>query len=106
MLINFLFRTMRFLFLLIVAIWTFAMLRRAVAWILGGSSTRDTAQGSQSSSNLEAMSRRLVRDPVCGVHVAEYRAIPLRNGCELVHFCSTACRDQYVGSHKKLAANG
>ena len=95
---------MRFLFLLVVAIWTFAMLRRAVAWILGG--TKDSVRDSQSASHLEPASRRLVRDPVCGVHVAEYRAIPLRDRGQLVHFCSTACRDQYVGNQNKLAANG
>jgi YHS domain-containing protein len=51
-------------------------------------------------------SRRLVRDPVCGVHVAEERAIPLRTGDEVVHFCSVECRDQYAGSEQKFAANG
>jgi YHS domain-containing protein len=51
-------------------------------------------------------SRRLVRDPVCGVHVAEERAIPLHTGGEVIHFCSVECRDQYVGSEQKFAANG
>lgn len=100
---------MRFLFLVVVAVWIFALLRRVVAWFLRamvnaparreGSAERGSAPGIEGS-------RRLVRDPVCGVHVAEYRAIPLREGGELVHFCSTACREQYVGSQKKLAANG
>ena len=51
-------------------------------------------------------SRRLVRDPVCGTHVAEEVSIPLREGSELVHFCSTACRDAYTGSVRQFAANG
>src|SRR5205814_7581389 len=104
---KFLSRIMRFLFLLVVVVWTFALLRRAVAWILRGPS--DKARASDASgegSAPEIASRRLVRDPVCGVHVAEYRAIPLREGGEVVHFCSTSCRDQYVGTQKKLAANG
>jgi YHS domain-containing protein len=105
---------MRFLLLLIIALWTFALLRRAVAWVLrgAGSAPEPRAGGASaggvnepSASGIEA-SRRLVRDPVCGGHVAEYRAIPLREGGELIHFCSTECRDQYVGSQKKLAANG
>jgi YHS domain-containing protein len=50
--------------------------------------------------------RRLVRDPVCGTHVAEVLAIPLREGGELVHFCSAACRDKYVNDTQRLAANG
>jgi YHS domain-containing protein len=51
-------------------------------------------------------SRRLVRDPVCGVHISEERAIPLRTGTEIVHFCSVACRDQYASREHKFAANG
>src|SRR2546423_15376608 len=111
---RFLSRIMRFLILVVVACWTFALLRRVVAWLLRGAvNTSERRQGSPASDSpasdsapgIEA-SRRLVRDPVCGVHVAEYRAIPLREHGELVHFCSTACRDQYVGSQKKLAANG
>jgi hypothetical protein len=95
------------LFLLIVVVWTFALLRRAVAWILGGASGEVRPKdASQQASGPQMAARRLVRDPVCGVHVAEYRAIPLREGAEIVHFCSTACRDQYIGSQNKLAANG
>jgi len=40
------------------------------------------------------------------MHVAEVLAIPLREGEEVVHFCSTACRDRYLAEAKKLAANG
>ena len=50
--------------------------------------------------------RRLVRDPVCGMHVDETLSIPLREAGELVHFCSVACRDAYAGETKKYAANG
>ncbi|GAC1701984.1 MAG: hypothetical protein NVS9B4_06310 [Candidatus Acidiferrum sp.] len=50
--------------------------------------------------------RRLVRDPICGMHLAEVLAIPLRDGGELVHFCSAACRDKYAASMSKIAANG
>jgi len=52
---------------------------------------------------------RLVRDPVCGVYVAEVLAIPLREGTQTVHFCSIACRDKYAGGRgmtEKMAANG
>ena len=49
--------------------------------------------------------RLLVRDPVCGVHIAEVLAIPLRENGELLHFCSLACRDAYLNSSHKLAAN-
>jgi YHS domain-containing protein len=49
-----------------------------------------------------------VRDPVCGMHVAEVLAVPLRESGELVHFCSTACRDKYLSESgtRRMAANG
>ncbi len=97
---------MRFLFWLLILSWSMTLLRRAVAWMLRGAATRAQQGTAGSSSNQEVATRRLVRDPVCGVHVAEVLAIPLREGDETLHFCSVACRDRYVDSTKKFAANG
>jgi YHS domain-containing protein len=100
-------RFMRFLIWLVVLCWTVAMLRRAVAWMLRGFLSSPTrGQGPPTNQQPVTSSRRLVRDPVCGVHIAENRAIPLRVGAEVVHFCSVACRDQYAGNEQKFAANG
>jgi hypothetical protein len=100
---------MRFLFWVLVLSWILSLLRRAVAWMLrGAGATAASGQKADASSTDQGAetARRLVRDPVCGVHVAEVLAIPLREGGEVVHFCSAACRDQYVAETKKLAANG
>ena len=98
---------MRFLIWLVVLCWTVALLRRAVAWMLRGFlnslTRRDNVPANQQPA---ARSQRLVRDPVCGVHIAEERAIPLRTAGEVVHFCSAACRDQYASNEEKFAANG
>jgi hypothetical protein len=40
------------------------------------------------------------------VHVAEVLSIPLRDGNDLLHFCSVACRDAYTSQARKFAANG
>jgi hypothetical protein len=40
------------------------------------------------------------------MHVAEGLAVPLREGTEILHFCSAACRDKYLSGTKRLAANG
>jgi YHS domain-containing protein len=84
------------------------MLRRIVAWMLRR--FVNTLTGSQSAPGTQQQSalssRRLVRDPVCGVHIAEDRAIPLQVGGNVVHFCSAKCRDQYAGHEQKFAANG
>jgi len=83
------------------------LLRRFVGWLLRAVAkvapqSADAFQAAQTTD----VARRLVRDPVCGMHVDETLSIPLRAEGELVHFCSTACRDQYVVSVRKMAANG
>jgi hypothetical protein len=105
-------RVIRFLFWLLILSWSVALLRRVVRWMLQSSAgepspTPDVA----GSSGAVGMARRLVRDPVCGVHVAEVLAVPLRDHGELLHFCSNGCRDQYLLAHpdkntNKIAANG
>ena len=109
---NFIGRIMRFLFWLLIVSWSVALLRRVMAWMLREATPaqveQDAAGGSAGSGDAQGGSaaRRLVRDPVCGTHVAEVLAIPLREGGELVHFCSAACRDKYVDGTQRLAANG
>jgi YHS domain-containing protein len=108
---SFLSRALRFLFWVLVLSWTAKLLRDLVAWMMRGGSTPSPQQGSQSAGSRQAsgLSRRLVRDPVCGVHVAEVLAIPLREGTTTLHFCSLACRDTYVrtsGGKAKMVANG
>ena len=115
---DFLARIMKFLFWVLIVSWSVALLRRVLAWMVRGampaqadqdaaSSAAGTGAGSgpgEAQSGVAA--RRLVRDPVCGMHVAEVLAVPLRESGELVHFCSVACRDKYVKSTERMAANG
>jgi YHS domain-containing protein len=112
---NFLARIMRFLFWLLIVSWSVAVLRRVLAWMLQGAMPAAQADphaagagvGSESGVTQNGVAaRRLVRDPVCGMHVAEVLAVPLRESGELVHFCSSACRDKYVNSAHPMAANG
>jgi YHS domain-containing protein len=104
---NFLARVVRFLFWLLVLSWGLRLLRRFVGGMLGNDQapapqTAGTADGIPTAS----AGRRLVRDPVCGVHVDETLSIPLRAGGELLHFCSPTCRDAYAVNVRKFAANG
>jgi hypothetical protein len=113
---NFLARIMRYLFWVVVVSWSLALLRRVLVWMLRGAMPTQSAEdraGSSAAVGAETnnaqgglAARRLVRDPVCGTHVAEVLAVPLREGGELVHFCSTDCRDKYVNSTQRMAANG
>ena len=115
---DFLARVMKFLFWVLIVSWSVALLRRVLAWMVRGAMPTQADQDAASAAagggvgqgSGEAQSgvaaRRLVRDPVCGMHVAEVLAIPLRESGELLHFCSVACRDKYVKSTERLAANG
>src|SRR5258708_2430606 len=104
---NFLARVVRFLIWLLVLSWGLRLLRRIVGSMLrkhqaAAPQTADSADGIPAFSG----ARRLVRDPVCGMQVDETLSIPLREGGELLHFCSPACRDAYAISSRKFAANG
>src|SRR4029077_17852587 len=68
---SFISRVMRFLFWLLVLSWSVALLRGVVRWMLRGSGTGQRGPDVTSSSDAVGMARRLVRDPVCGAHVAE-----------------------------------
>jgi YHS domain-containing protein len=111
---DFLTRIFRFLFWLLIVSWSVALLRRVLGWMVRGAmpaqTERDSADagaGAESSGAPSGVAaRRLVRDPVCGMHVAEVLAVPLRESGELVHFCSVACRDKYVNATQRMAANG
>jgi YHS domain-containing protein len=103
---------MKFLFWLLIVSWSVALLRRVLAWMLRGSMPAAQAaagagvgSGSGDTQNGVA-ARRLVRDPVCGMHVAEVLAVSLRESGELLHFCSLACRDRYMNGRERMAANG
>ncbi|HEX8837851.1 MAG TPA: hypothetical protein VF748_12995 [Candidatus Acidoferrum sp.] len=98
-------RILRFLFWLLVISWSAWLLRRVFGSLLQNANQqpRSNASGDPQAANL---TRRLVRDPICGMHLDDTLSIPLREGDQLLHFCSIACRDAYVVSSKKFAASG
>jgi YHS domain-containing protein len=99
---------MRFLIWVVVLFWSIALLRRAIAWMLRavfGTQPQQNAVGGASEREQAKLAHRLVRDPVCGMHIPEDRSVALSEGQQELHFCSVECRDKYVGK-RKLAANG
>lgn len=42
----------------------------------------------------------MVKDPVCGTYLPPGDAVTLRRHGETLHFCSTECRDKYLGDQK------
>ena len=106
---NFLSRILRFLFWVVVISWSMKLLRRAIGWMLRGA-TAAPAPGTDEFGapppEDTGSAHRLVRDPVCGTHVAEEVSLPLQEGDVLLRFCSAACRDAYADGTRKMAANG
>jgi len=95
-------RILRFLFWLVVLSWSISLVRR-----LFGAQPREGSSAERNQSVPDpSLNKRLVRDPVCGMHVAEELAISTQTGNQLVYFCSTECRDRYLREAQKLAANG
>ena len=104
---TFLARFVRFLFWLLVASWALWLVRSFVGWMFRNATTRgQTSRETSTPLDGGPLGRRLVRDPICGMHVDETLSIPFRDEGELFHFCSLACRDAYAESTKKFAANG
>jgi hypothetical protein len=104
---SFIVRMIRFIVWVLILSWGVRMLGRLVVWMLGGGSTSAQPEAvGEGDTPTEVFGRRLVRDPMCGVHVAEVLSIPLREGTDNLYFCSIACRDAYVSQTRKFAANG
>jgi len=104
---GFMVRMIRFVVWVLILSWGIRTLGRLVGWMLGkGSASAQPGTVGNGSTPAEASGRRLVRDPMCGVHVAEVLSIPFREGTENLHFCSVVCRDAYIRQTRKFAANG
>jgi YHS domain-containing protein len=105
-------KIVRFLFWLLIVSWSVALLKRFLAWMVREATRSEQKNEQVAGAGVDdgnaqngLTARRLVRDPVCGMHVAEALAIPLREGGELLHFCSVECRDRYAKDAQRLAAN-
>ena len=99
---TFIARILRFLFWVVIVSWSVSLLRRLVNRM--GAGVADRQQPIDVPN--DAVSRKLVRDPVCGMHLAEGLAIAERSsGREPVYFCSEECRNKFMDAPKKFAAN-
>jgi YHS domain-containing protein len=98
---SFLIRMLKYLFWLVVISWGVAILQKIVGKMVGGDKGIEPGKGVPTT----ASNPKLVRDPVCGMHVAEGLALPLRQGGEILHFCSKECRDKFLDETPKISAS-
>src|SRR5271168_4638508 len=91
-------RLVRLVVWVVVVSWALRLIGRLAGWALRRAAGAGPAPGTAESAAETAAAgpqlatRHLVRDPVCGMHLAETLAIPVREGGELKHFCSGAGR--------------
>jgi YHS domain-containing protein len=93
---NFIALLVRFLLWLVASDW-----RRMIERSLGAKPNEESGPG-----GTRATHQKLVRDPVCGMHVAASLALSLREGTETVFFCSSACLESYRARTRRFAATG
>ena len=98
---SFIGRMLKYLFWLLVVSWGVTLLRRLVNKMGEGAAGHTDPIDVPNS----AVNQKLVRDPVCGVHIAETLALPLREGGQVLHFCSTMCRDKYLNGTQQISAS-
>ncbi len=94
-------RLLRFLFWVVIVSWSLSLLRRLVASMGAAGANRNDPLDVPG----DAVARKLVRDPVCGMHLAENLAIVERSGGAPVYFCSEQCRTKFMGEPRKYVAN-
>ena len=99
---GFLGRLIKFVFWVLLVSWVIKLVGR----MLGGSSNVPNAQAEAGPGSGTAVSgKRLVKDPVCGMHMAQELALPLSANGETQYFCSPECRAKYESSILRRAAN-
>jgi YHS domain-containing protein len=100
---GFLGRLFRFVFWVWIVSWVIKLIGR----LLDGDRGRSAVPGSTTAAtgDSELHGKRLVKDPVCGMHMAEELALPMSANGETQYFCSADCRAKYENRLLRRAAN-
>jgi YHS domain-containing protein len=95
---RFLARLVKFLFWVLLISTVVRLLSRLV-----GASRSRRASGAAAPAEPRKL---LVKDPVCGMHMAEELALPLQANGDVLYFCSEGCRSKYEHSmvRRKVSA--
>lgn len=83
---------------ILVVLFAVRLLLRFLASLRGAAGPAP-AQG-RSRGPMTREGGRLVRDPQCGTHLPESRALRVGSGPSAVYFCSTTCRDQWSAARR------
>jgi YHS domain-containing protein len=88
----------RFLYFLLVAFLVRMAWNAVAGWLTAQARRQMNATPGHSSERRVIHKGLMVRDPVCGLHLPEQRALTeLRSG-QRYHFCSERCRDSFLSA--------
>jgi YHS domain-containing protein len=96
------FGLIRFVFWVLMVSWVIKLLGR---WFSGMSQPAARGRSSATADHPAARSKRLVKDPICGMHLAEELSLPVSANGETQYFCSPECRSKYENSVLRRAAS-
>ena len=93
----------RFLVLSILATFVLRALARFWRGLLEG---LNGSPGPRPNAGVPQCGVAMVRDPVCGTFVVPTTAVTLTVGRQVLHFCSTTCRDRYRAEASSTSVQG
>jgi YHS domain-containing protein len=91
----------RFVFWVLIVSWVIKLAGRLFS---GASRPAEPGGHSATPDDPAVRGKRLVKDPVCGMHLAEELALPMSANGETHYFCSPECRLKYEHSVLRRAA--
>ncbi|MFB3902486.1 MAG: hypothetical protein ACE15E_03475 [Acidobacteriota bacterium] len=89
---------MIFIWRLLLILLILTAIRWALAWIFG-SAPRKMRTGAQ--RQVPKSSKRMVKDPQCGMYVAPELAVETRQAGRSLYFCSKECQQNYAKAQLK-----
>jgi YHS domain-containing protein len=95
----------RLIFELLLTVVVLTVLKSIIGIVLRGVSeamkpgSKPPGNGSRPPDSRQVpLTGELKKDPVCGTYISTATSIKEKAGGEVLHFCSTACRDKYVAT--------
>ncbi len=88
----------RFLYFLLIAFLVRMVWSTVAGWLTMQARRQMGATNGGSSEKRTIYKGLMVRDPVCGLHLPEQRAITESRSGQRYHFCSERCRDSFLSA--------
>jgi len=89
---------MMFIWRLLIILLILTVLRWAIAYVFGSGSRKVRTSGQR---QVPKSSKRMVKDPQCGMYLAPELALETRTAGGSLYFCSKQCQENYARTQLK-----